>query len=140
MTPVPPFRASDVNVDARVDRELVLHFGDAGGIAGGARGIPHLGVRADGAAQDRLIALDLDADALSVELGTPFQRLPDPLLHVGWGRPRPHSDQVRHALDAREVADRPLGGLLLVEPIHLTLEREDRKSTRLNSSHLVISY
>src|SRR3989440_11906496 len=103
--PVPPFPASDVNVHARVDRELVFHFGDAGGIAGGALGIPHLGVRAHGAAQDGLVALQLDTDALSVELGAPFQRLPDPLLHVGRGRPRPYRDEVRHALNAREVTD-----------------------------------
>src|SRR6267378_6629552 len=64
MTPIPPFCASDVNVDARVDRKIVLHFGDAGGIAGGALGIPQLRVRAHGAAQDRLVALDLDTDPL----------------------------------------------------------------------------
>src|SRR5947209_7440574 len=108
MTPVPPFRASDVNVDARVDRELVFHFGDAGGIAGGALGIPHLGVRAHRAAQDRLVALDLDTDALSVELGAPFQRLPDPLLHVGRGWPRLSARlrQCRHPGDWAPSASR----------------------------------
>src|SRR5438094_7082004 len=124
IAPVPPLFRVRRHVDARVDRELVLHFGDAGGIAGGALGIPHLGVGAHGAAQNRLVALELDTDALSIELGAPFQRLPDPLLYVGRGRPRPHGDQVRHALDARQVADFTLRRLLLVVPVHVTLERE----------------
>src|SRR5256885_12961816 len=38
---------------------------------------------------------------------------------------------------ARRVADEHLG---LHEPVHSKLRKEDRKSTRLNSSHLVISY
>ena len=95
MTPVPVLRASDVDVHARVDRKLVLHFGDAGGIAGGALGIPHLGVGAHGATQNHLVALDLDTDAPSVELGAPFQRLPDPLL-----RQQPYLNRMKRICSA----------------------------------------
>src|SRR5205807_9411155 len=45
-----------------------------------------------------------------------------------------------HALRHLDVGARALGALGSAAPRELLIERLDRKSTRLNSSHLVISY
>jgi len=93
---------------AGIDGQLVLHVGDARRVTCRTFGVPELGVRAHLSAQDRHVPLDVDGDALGVELRATLQGLLDLLFDVGRRGPCADGDQIRHAFDTGERTDSPL--------------------------------
>src|SRR2546426_6034155 len=61
-------------------------------------------------------------------------------LPICLGEPARHDFVVEHHRHALEAADQRGQPLALGLAQHVVSQQEDRKSTRLNSSHLVISY
>src|SRR5690606_39423906 len=89
----------------------------------------------------------LDPIALSGPPGrTPFAGAGFPDHYPGWewpaapGRPQNPAEAARHAGRARQAVALVPELTLLPDPPRARLERADRKSTRLNSSHVKISY
>src|SRR5688500_19363736 len=80
---------------------------------------------------------DVSAEARRVDESDPA---PDPLLHLRGARTAACNEEIREPPGAlREVAGATAGGEAEVRAAWRR-HRTDRKSTRLNSSHLVISY
>src|SRR5512140_2636771 len=73
-----------------------------------------LGPRPHFAAKHDLAGLRLDLDAMRVDLRVALERFLDLVLHILARGRRPQLDDVRDPADSDQVADRALGGHLLV--------------------------